>query len=150
METVELKVYIHAPVEDVWEKLSDYEGYADLSDVREAKLLRPGEKERNGLGAVRRVNVMGVVFIEDITAFDPPRRLEYHVKKCSIPLKHKLGRMDLTPRGEGTEIHWTTIIEIPIPIIGGLMTKISRLITRDTFYNVLLEMKEEMEAREGA
>ncbi len=145
MVTVLLKAYIHAPIERVWELFSDHEGYIRFKGVSLAKLLEPGRKERNGVGAVREVHALGVKFVEDILVFEPPRRLDYKVVKCNTPLEHEIGRMDMIQRGEGTEVHWITRFRVKVPLVGGLLSNWARMYTRDKFYDLLLEAKEMLE-----
>jgi len=144
--TVLLKVYIHSPIERVWELFSDHEGYARFKAVSFAKLLKEGQGDRNGVGAVREIHALGVKFVEDILVFKPPRRLDYKVVKCTAPLEHEIGRMDLIQRGEGTELHWITRFRVKLPLVGPLLAPLARLQTRDKFYDLLLEAKDMLEA----
>ena len=145
MESVILKAYVHAPAEKIWDILGVHENYTLLKDVVYAKLLREGENERNGVGAIREVHVQSTKFIEEITVYEPPRRVDYLVTKCNHPMKHHGGRVDLIPRGDGTEIHWVTSFSVPIPLIGRMFAKIYRMVVRDIFYDNLLHMKAELE-----
>ena len=145
MVTVLLKVYIHAPIERVWELFSDHEGYVRFKAVSFARLLKEGQGDRNGVGAVREIHALGVKFVEDILVFEPPRRLDYKVVKCNAPLEHENGRVDLIARGEGTELHWITRFRIKLPLIGPLLAPLARLQTRDSFYDLLLEAKDILE-----
>lgn len=146
METVVLKTYIHAPIERVWEMVSDHEGYTQFRVVTFAKLLKEGQNERNGLGAVREIHLLGTKFVEEIIAFEPPRRLDYKVIRCSMPMEHEKGCVDLIPRGEGTEIHWVTRFYIKVPLIGTWLGHRARLQFRDAFYDSLLELKDKLES----
>ncbi len=145
METIDVKVYIHAPAGKVWEILGDHEKYTLFEGVTKARLIRPGAEERNGVGAVREVKVGPISFIEEIMAYKPPWLLEYRVKKCSAPLRHQLGRVDLIPRGEGTEVHWLSRFEVPVPLVGGLLAKGTRLFFQNGFYEALMSLKESLE-----
>jgi hypothetical protein len=146
MHRIVVKAYIHAPIERVWNVFSDHEGYSSLKGVQYAKLLKEGAKERNGVGAVREVHGMGVEFIEDIVTYEPPRLLEYKVVQCSKPIDHEIGRVELIPRGEGTEIHWVSSFRLKIPLIGKWLGERTRLSSRDWFYNCVLDMKDKLEA----
>jgi hypothetical protein len=108
-------------------------------------LLKEGDKERNGVGAVREVHGMGSKFVGNIVKFGPPRMLEYKVVKCTRPLGQDIGRVELIPRGEGTEIHWLTVFWLKIPVLGKLMEPRTRIKARDFFYDFLLEMKDKLE-----
>ena len=146
MQSVIMKTYIHAQIKKVWEAISDYEGYTRFKGFDLAKVLKEGDKERNGLGTVREVHCMGSKFVENIVVFEPPSLLEYKVVKCSRPLGHKIGRIELIPRGEGTEIHWLTVFWLKIPCIGKWLEPRTRLEARDFFYDFLLDMKDKLES----
>ena len=148
MISVVLKAYIHAPVEKVWEAISDHEGYKRFRGIDLAKVIKGGEKERNGVGAVREVHGMGVKFVEDIVTYEPPRLLEYKVVRCNRPIEHDIGRVELIPRGEGTEIHWVSRFRMKIPLIGSWLGERNRVVARDWFYDFVLDMKEKLE-KEG-
>jgi len=140
-----MKIYIHAPIERVWEGLSNHEGLIRFSDVTYARLLQEGQGNRNGLGAVREVHFHGVKFVEDIVAFEPPRLLEYKVKKCSMPIEHDIGRVELIARGEGTEVHYLTRFRVKVPVIGGWLGRRAALQFRNAFWDLLLEAKDLLE-----
>lgn len=146
MESIIVKVYIHAPIEQVWEVMSDHENYSRLKGVEYSKLLKEGEKERNGVGAVREIHGMGTKFIEDIVGYEPPRLLEYRVIRCSKPIEHEIGRVELIPRGDGTEIHWVSRFRLKTPLIGKWLGKRNRPVVRDWFYDCVLDLKDRLEA----
>jgi len=148
MFSVVLKAYIHAPVEQVWEAISDHEGYTRFKGIDLAKLVKEGAEERNGVGAVREVHGMGVKFVEHIVTYEPPRLLEYRVVRCNRPIEHEIGRVELIPRGEGTEIHWVSRFRMKIPLIGNWLGERTRVAGRDWFYDFVLDMKEKLE-KEG-
>jgi len=50
MVSVVLKAYIHAPIEQVWEAISDHEGYTRFKGIDLAKLIKEGGKERRSTG----------------------------------------------------------------------------------------------------
>jgi uncharacterized protein YndB with AHSA1/START domain len=145
MTSIVLKAYIHAPIDQVWETISDHEGYTRFKGIHLAKVLKEGDKERNGVGAVREVHGMGVRFVEDIVTYDPPRLLEYKVVRCNRPIDHEIGRVELISRGEGTEIHWVSRFRMKIPLIGNWLAERNRVVARDWFYDFVLDMKEQLE-----
>jgi len=145
MVSIELKAYIHTPIEQVWEAISDHEGYTRFKGIDLAKLVKEGVKERNGVGAVREVHGMGVEFVEDIVTYEPPRLLEYRVVRCNRPIEHEIGRVELIPRSEGTEIHWVSRFRLKIPLIGNWLGERTRVAGRDWFYDFVLDMKEKLE-----
>ena len=141
MQTIDVNTHIHAPIERVWDLFSDYEGYTILKGVSMSRLLEEGSEERNGVGAVREVRVLGVTFVEDIVTFDTPHRLEYRVKKSTIPIKHEIGTMDFTTCGTATDVHWVSHFDIPIPLIGGILAPIMCRIFNAVFQDFLNQSK---------
>ena len=146
METIEVGIHIDAPIEQVWELFTDYEAYTDMKEVSSAKLLQEGRDERAGVGAVREVRLLGIRFVEDIVTFEPPNCLEYRVKKCSMPIRHEIGRMEFTPSKEGTDIHWTSRFEFPVPLVGKKLEPFLCRRMNRTFTSCLEQAKERLEA----
>lgn len=140
-----METFVNAPIERVWERFSDHEGYTAFKGVGEATLLAPGKRERNGVGAVRRIRFLGVLFVEDITAFEPPGVLEYRVRECSLPVRHRQGRVELSPREGGTEIRWWSRFEVPLPVMGGILGKGARLVFQRAFQRAVQGMKRDLE-----
>ncbi len=149
MATVIVDVYIHAPVEKVWEIISDHGNFTRFPGVTSAQLLKTGEKDRNGTGAVREIHSRGAKFVEEIINFDPPYRYDYKVMKCNMPIEHDHGWMKLIPRGEGTEVRWESSFRYKIPLLGDLFTRLARIIGLDLFFGALLSCKEDLELSES-
>jgi uncharacterized protein YndB with AHSA1/START domain len=104
MRTIRVQRTLKAPIEDVFEVLADYEGYVRFPGVRSAKVVRPGSSERNGLGAVREIDLGSAWFREEITAFERPSRLDYHILKSRPSMEHEGGSIRLRPVEGGTEV----------------------------------------------
>jgi hypothetical protein len=113
METIDVSMHFRVPIEKVWGLFADYEGYTFAEEVNSSKLLQEGQDEKNGLGAIREVQVKGVTFVEEIVTFNPPSCLEYLIKECTIPVKHEIGRMDFYSTDDGTYLHWISKFEFP-------------------------------------
>ncbi|MEW6443541.1 MAG: SRPBCC family protein [bacterium] len=145
METIHVNIHIRAPAEKVWSLFSDHQGYTFIRRVSEARLLEPGREERNGLGAVRRIRILGVTFLEDIVGFDPPRRLEYRVRECTLPIRHEIGRLDFASRGDGTDINWVSRFEVPVPIVGPIFAAACRRVFSRVFQGALEEARLRLE-----
>jgi uncharacterized membrane protein len=141
MQTIDVSTHIHAPIEKVWEFWANHEGYTVLKGVSKAELLEEGREERNGAGAVRVERVLLVTFIEDIVTFDAPNRLEYRVKKSTIPIRHEIGTMDFTTCGSATDVHWVTRYEVAIPLIGWLLEPILTFVFGTVFQGLLTQSK---------
>lgn len=101
----------------VWEIVQDHEGMTSWAPGLKATLDRPGAHERNGVGAVRRIAAPGPApaIVEEITAFEPGRRLGYRALS-GVPFKGYRGEILLGPSGAGTEIRWTLSADQRVPL----------------------------------
>jgi hypothetical protein len=142
----EITFYIHATPERVFAALSDHEHFFRGKDIKLSRVVSPGTTETNGLGAIREIHNGGVRFLETITHFDRPRRFDYLITKCSVPLRHEGGRITFTPRGDGTEIHWISDFEVRLPVIGGAAGGLFRLLLVDELTRLLHQAKRELES----
>jgi hypothetical protein len=76
-------------------------------------LERPGSLERNGVGAIRALHLLGPPTREQVTEYDPPRRLRYRLLS-GLPFRHYVGEVTVAPSGAGssvtTEVCFRTLI----------------------------------------
>lgn len=121
-KTIVVRRTIPAPIGDVFAVLSDHAGYTAFSGIKDARLLQAGKDNPNGLGAVRRIGLGGVWFEEEITAFDPPRRMDYKILRSRPPIEHELGSIRLQETEQGTAVTWTSTFRVRIPLIGRWLT----------------------------
>jgi uncharacterized protein YndB with AHSA1/START domain len=147
METVEASIHIDAPAERVWDAMAIiHEGKPTAREVSSLELIREGESERCGVGAVRKARIRGLTFVEEIVTFEPPRLLEYRVLKSTVPFRHEIGRMEFTARGDGTDVHWTSRFEFPLPLVGSRLEPVMCRRMSKTFQSILQQAKAECEA----
>jgi uncharacterized protein YndB with AHSA1/START domain len=123
MRTAHVQRTIPAPIEDVFEAISDHEGYSRFRIIQRSELLREGKEERNGLGALRRVTSRPLHFEEEVTAFERPARMDYLIRKVNAPFAHEGGTMLLTETPAGTQVDWKSTFAFTIPVVGGLLTR---------------------------
>jgi uncharacterized protein YndB with AHSA1/START domain len=129
---------LDAPPEAVFEVVADHARYDRFDGVRRSELVEPGNLDPNGLGAVRWVWLGPLRFEEEITAFEPPWRLDYRIRDVkTLPFRHEGGSIRLEPDGTGTHAVWTSSFEIPIPVIGGAMDRIFKRQLERGFAHVL-------------
>ena len=146
MPEVHVCVHIDAPVERVFDAVSDHESFLRSEGGVSATVLREGERERNGVGCLREVRVgRRVRYLEEITAWERPSSFEYMIRETSLPLRHAGSRLTFTPEGRGTEVEWTSHFEITVPIIGGLFGIRARRIYAASFRDLLLAAKARLE-----
>src|SRR6266436_4482749 len=89
MHEVRVHVHIEAPVERVFDAVSDHESFLRSEGGVRARVVRAGEPERDGLGCLREVRVgRRVRYVEEITAWQRPLAFEYMIRETSLPLRH--------------------------------------------------------------
>ncbi|WP_437676555.1 SRPBCC family protein [Sorangium sp. So ce131] len=147
MEEVHVNVYIHAPVERVFEAVADHERFLRAGESTRTTVVRPGLTERNGLGALREVRVgKRIRYVEEITAFERPSSFDYRILESSQPLRHHGSRLRFTPRGDGTEVDWTSRFEVPVPLVGSALGSLARRMFVAAFTELLLAEKARLES----
>ncbi|MFD0417396.1 SRPBCC family protein [Streptomyces sp. NPDC127108] len=138
METMIVERVVAAPVEEVFDWLTTTTNYTRSPLVVRCRLDRPGESAPYGVGAVRNHLWLIGWFRERITHYDPPYATEYVVDRSFPPSRHELGRMTFEEVEGGTLVRWTTRAEIPVPLLGGFLTRrVARPIITRTFGNIL-------------
>jgi uncharacterized protein YndB with AHSA1/START domain len=116
---------VSAPVPTVWAVLSDHEGMASWGPGIRVRLDREGARERNGVGAVRRISTPAPLpaIVEEITAFEPGERLGYRAVS-GVPLKEYAGEVRLAPHGSGTEITYSVSAFGKVPVLDRVATQV--------------------------
>ncbi|WP_206506948.1 SRPBCC family protein [Streptomyces chrestomyceticus] len=138
METMTVERVIDAPIATVFAWLTTTTHYTRSPLVVRCRLTRHGAGAPYGVGAVRSHLWLIGWFRERITRYDAPYATEYVVERSLPPSRHELGRMTFTETPAGTHVRWTTRAEIPVPLLGGFLTRhIARPIITHTFGNIL-------------
>jgi uncharacterized protein YndB with AHSA1/START domain len=120
---------LDAPPDALFEVLADHGRYDRFDGITRAEVVKRGEADPNGLGAVRRIWIGPLRFEEEITAYEPPARLDYLILGIrGVPFRHEGGSIRLSPAdGGGTDAVWTSSFEIPIPVLGRALDGVFKL-----------------------
>jgi uncharacterized protein YndB with AHSA1/START domain len=121
MKTITVKRTINAPVEKIFDLLTDHANYKDFPGILDSKLEVEGKPEKNGLGAVRHIKVKQGWFREKVTAYQRPNSFTYLITETSLPLKHEGGTLTFKAVKGGTEVTWISTAGMTVPLIGGLL-----------------------------
>jgi len=136
--TIRVERHLDAPPEAVFEIIADHAHYDRFDSIRRSELIEQGEPAPNGLGAVRWIWAGPLRFEEQITAYEPPRRLDYLIRDVrALPFRHRGGSIRLSPADGGTDALWTSEFEIPIPVVGGALDRVFAVSLERGFVNVL-------------
>lgn len=107
-----------AGIDAVFDLLTDHTGYKDISVMRISELEKPGSPDPNGVGAIRRVGVIGPTQTEEVTEFVRPTRFAYALRS-GLPVRDHTGTVDLVATPIGTHITYR-VQSTPDPAIPGL------------------------------
>lgn len=129
----------------VWDVLSDHAGWARWSGAQEVVVRQQGEPPPNGLGALRVVRGHGLAVEEEVTLFEPPRRLGYRVV-AGLPLRSHRAEIRLEPCAAGTRLGWSVELRPWIPGTGALLA----WALRRALEGVVARLRTELEARRAA
>ena len=120
--------------EQAWAVVADHEGMATwLPPVRKVVLEAEGAPDRNGVGAVRALHLVGPAIRERVTAFEPGQRLAY-VALSGVPAKDYNGEITLRASGSGTSLTWIIEFRPLVPgaqlVLAGAIGAAARLLAR--------------------
>ena len=117
MASFTLQSSIAAPIELVFDVLTDHRGYSKLTPLRSSTLEREGEPAPNGIGAVRVLKLAGPPIREEVTEFDAPSRFAYKMLS-GAPVRNHTGTVELASAGAAsTDVVWhvDSTPSIPVP-----------------------------------
>ncbi|MBI4510343.1 MAG: SRPBCC family protein [Deltaproteobacteria bacterium] len=120
MQRVEVHHIIRAPIEATWSSYTDHQSWTRWAGLGKVTLDRAGEPAPNGTGCVRVINTAGVRTIEEVVAFEPPRRMTYRLIG-GIPVRDHLGEVRFDPRGDETLVTWRCQFKSKIPGMGPIL-----------------------------
>ena len=124
MKIHEIKIYqeFDAPVEVVWDALSDHKNFGKLMGIPVERIIdSPEPNNPNGAGSVRRINIPLFGFEETILKADKPNYIEYKISK-GTPLNHHLGKMVFKALpGQRSAIDYTITLGSKVPLLGAIV-----------------------------
>lgn len=132
------EAFLRAPLESVWEVLTDWERQASwMPDVAWIRVL--GEERTLGAQVEVRMKVFGIPLATDllrVTAWEPPRRLAIHHEGVVIGTAE--WRLEATE--VGTRFTWWEEVRMPPPVLGAisllLYAPFQRLMLRRSIRNL--------------
>ncbi|HRP69990.1 MAG TPA: SRPBCC family protein [Turneriella sp.] len=114
--------HVPLPLEAAFEAFTNHNSYPKAGLGIQTKLIRPGNSEEsNGLGAVREIITPLGTAREEVVGINRPHTWDYHFLKWPMPYRHLSGRMSFREVSGGTEVTWTSVIEVPDGIWGTIV-----------------------------
>lgn len=121
----ELVGHSGAPRDTVWRLVAEVEQWQRWSMLTRTFLLRPGQPDPNGVGALRRLAVGRFGSTEEVVAFEAPHHLGYEARK-GMPARRYRADVVLEEEGTGTRIVWTGSVDPLVPGTGRLALAYAR------------------------
>ena len=129
---IQEEVRIEAPVARVWKVVREHERMKKWTGLR-AELLRPGNADRNGVGALRRLGKLGALgsgVEEEVVEFVPNERYVYRLLR-GAPIRNHRGTVMLIPEGPTTtRVRWAVEFEGVVPGTGAAIAAVLRRVFR--------------------
>jgi len=119
---IEEEVTIDASPERIWQFVREHERMKEWTGL-DARLLRPGVTDRNGVGAVRRLSILGSGAEEEIVEFVPNERYVYRLLS-GAPIRNHRGTVLLVPQGSSTRVRWAVRFEGAVPGTGAALAAV--------------------------
>jgi hypothetical protein len=105
MATFTLRASVRAPIDTVFDVLTDHRGYARLTPLRSSTLEREGDPAPNGVGAIRRLALLGPPIREEVTEYKSPSRFAYKALS-GVPARSHTGTVELASNANHTDLIW--------------------------------------------
>lgn len=119
---IEVSAVIPAPPARTFEVYTDHEGWMRWAGVKEVVLRQQGHPAPNGLGAIRVIRQSGMAIEEEVTGFEPGKRMTYRLV-AGAPLRDHSGEVRFDPDGAGTRVTWKVRCRPLIPGTGWLIRR---------------------------
>ncbi|HWD04798.1 MAG TPA: SRPBCC family protein [Amycolatopsis sp.] len=117
MQQISVRAHTPAAPAAVYALLRDGASWPRWSPLGSFELARTGREESEGLGALRVFRTGRTRSCEEVIALEPDRRFGYALRS-GLPLRDYRAYVDLTPAGDGTDIHWHSTFTGKIPGTG--------------------------------
>ncbi|MCW3038322.1 MAG: lactoylglutathione lyase-like lyase [Solirubrobacterales bacterium] len=107
---------INAPVETVFDVLTDHEGTTSfMPGPVTFTLEKPGTTEPNGVGAVRRISGAGPAIREEVLRYEPSTHFSYGIIS-GAPVKDHRGDVVLEAKDGGTAMTYRVTFDAILPL----------------------------------
>jgi uncharacterized protein YndB with AHSA1/START domain len=120
MASYTVDTVIRAPRDVVYDVFADRERNGEFLPVQ-TRLVREGESERQGVGAVHFLGVGPLGVREELTAVEPGRRIAYRVVG-GAPVRSHIGTIEFDDVPGGTRVIYTMSSRPLVPVPGALVS----------------------------
>jgi uncharacterized protein YndB with AHSA1/START domain len=98
-----IQTVIKAPIDVVFDVLTDHRAYADFTPLRKVELVQTGLPAPNGVGAIRALHTLGPPIKEQVVEYERPTRFVYKLI-AGAPVRDHVGTVELSTEGTSTRM----------------------------------------------
>jgi uncharacterized protein YndB with AHSA1/START domain len=122
---------VAAPIESVWDKLSNHVGMSQWGPGITVTMDRVGSPDPDGVGAIRRIATPGPGpdIVEEVVTFEAPTLFGYKALS-GTPFPGYTGEVRLTPAGSGTHINYAVSTTAGFPLVKAPLAVICQVLLR--------------------
>jgi uncharacterized protein YndB with AHSA1/START domain len=122
---------VAAPIETVWDTLSNHVGMSQWGPGITVTMDRVGSPDPNGVGAIRRIASPGPGpdIVEEVVTFQAPNLFGYKALS-GTPFPGYAGEVRLTSAGAGTHISYTVSSTAGFPLVKAPLTVVCKVLLR--------------------
>lgn len=113
MKTITVHHTFKAPIERVFETMTNSAELPSLFGMGIRIAVRAPGPDADGVGALRDINAGLIRFREEITAFERPYRMDYRILEVTPHFEHLHGSFLFESVPGGTQVTWTSTIRFP-------------------------------------
>jgi Polyketide cyclase / dehydrase and lipid transport len=128
VKRIDARAHAAASPATVHALLRDGSTWPEWGTVESFTLERPGPDGGESVGAIRNFRTGRYLMREQIVEIMPDRRFSYALL-AGLALRDYRADIDLTPAGDGTDIHWHTTFRAKVPGMGWLYRRALQRIT---------------------
>ena len=144
MSEFTIEAAVSAKPATVFDVYLDHRGYAKLLGlIRTAELEREGEPPPNGLGAIRKLHLIGATVREEVTDYERPARYSYRMLS-GLPLDQFEATVGFAPTEEGTSVSYH------VTVVGAVKALPVKWPSEEAIRVFMKSAAEEAESREAA
>jgi hypothetical protein len=132
----------------VFEVLTDHRKYSELTPLRKSELEREGDVDPNGVGAIRKLTVVGPPMREEVIAYEAPSRFSYTVLS-GLPVRDHVGTVELTSNNGGTKMVYAVRTQPTLPVVGGVVVAVVKQAVKGLVDGVIKESERRASAGNG-
>jgi len=129
---------VAAPVETVFEVLTDHRRYSEITPLRKSVLEREGDPAPDGVGSIRVLSAVGPPLREETIVYEPSTRFSYKLLS-GAPLRDHVGTVELTPQDGGTWLVYAVRTQPTLPLVGGVAVAVAKLGVKQLFDGIAKE-----------